>query len=476
MIKNIIKPKIKPRELVFQTVNKESADIFIQAFNYMPFIFISKLYDYENHPDNPTKQPIDGTTIDPRDIIYVKLHNSKFLPEIELYCDDTKGILFNDLYPFDHDTIISIFVKSNSENLMPIRMDFRVTTYETIKSDENRDIYKYLINGILDVDDLHSTRYESRRGTSYNVIKEIATEMNLGFSSNISESDDEMTWINPSNTYINFIQDITQYSYIDKNSFMWTFIDFNYNLNYVNIQEELNNTNAEEETMFKNPQLTENAEEKNTYLYLTNNSAFKMTNAYINKFYLVNASFKNNLDKSYKMKATWYDKNDNTVIKQFVKEFETNEKSNKLKNLYDTNSKIYCENINDEYFIGKLDSDNVHKNYFLAKVTNKFNLYNLEKVKMVATLNQVNFSIKRFQSIRLEIYNPQDLFSSDADTKIPLDNINVRLSGFWYVTGINYVYKRSGGVEQELTLSRRDLNLTYGDGTDKHDFRYVIKK
>lgn len=468
-IKNIISSKIKTKNFSFQLNDELSTSLFVQSLEYLPFVYISKLYDEDNHPDND-KEPIDGTTIDPRDIIYVKLYNNSFLPEIEIYCDDSKGILFNDLFPFDHDTIINIFVKSNSELLMPIRMDFRVTNYETIKSDENRDIYKYLIKGILNIDDLHYTRYESRKDTSYNVIKDLAIQMDLGFSSNIDNSDDKMTWINPSNTYLNWIQDITDYAWVSEDSFIWTFIDFLYNINYVDIQKELNESNSNEEAPFSNKMINKDLED-NIYLYLTNNTAFKMTNIYINKFNLINQSFNINLEKSYKMKTTWYNKNNNIIYKKFIKEFSTNEKNNQLKNLYDENSAIYCENINDEYFSGKLDLDNVHENYFLAKETNKYSLLDLEKVKMVVTLNQVNFSIKRFQTIKIEIYNTQDLFSSDANIKKPLDNLNVRLSGFWLVTGINYLYKRSIGIEQEIILMRRDLNLTYGKGTDKHDLR-----
>ena len=90
MIKIIEKAKIKLKELSLKLNDATSADILVQSFNYVPYIFISKVNDPK----------INGTTVDPKDIIYVKLHNSKFLPEIELCCDDSKGILFNDLYPF----------------------------------------------------------------------------------------------------------------------------------------------------------------------------------------------------------------------------------------------------------------------------------------------------------------------------------------------------------------------------------------
>jgi len=97
---------------------------------------------------------------------------------------------------------------------------------------------------------------------------------------------------------------------------------------------------------------------------------------------------------------------------------------------------------------------------------------------MTVTLPQINFDIKRFQNIRVEIYNIRDMFSQKSGSPstgggTPVDNINETLSGFWFVTGINYLYRRSNGTQQEITLIRRDLNLTY---KDKYDFRKIMKK
>lgn len=471
MIEVLDKAKIKTTPIFLSPSNELAKEFLIDSLDYVPYLYLAKLNDTQ-------KPPIKGTTLDPKDVIYIKLHNSKFLPEIELYCDDSKGILFNDMYPFDHDTLLCIFVKTSSDNLFPIRMDFRVTEYETIKSDDNRDIFKYLIKGILNVDNLHFTRYESRKGTSFDVIRKIANEMELGFASNVTSSNDEMTWINPSETYLHFINDITKYSFISEESFIWTFIDFQYNINYVNIQMELNEFNREEKGHMMNKQVIKDQAEVEVDLFLTNNKAFKGTSIHINKFNLINQSFKVNLEKSYRMKSTWYDKNVNTVFKQYLKELETDESKLKdsdgqLKQLIDKSSQIYCENINDEYFLGKFDTENnVHKNYAIAKVSNKWNLDNLEKMKMIVTLTQTNFSIKRFQNIKIEIYNPDDVFSSDAsgENSPPAGfNINKKLSGYWYVTGINYLYKRSAGVEQEITLMRRDLNLNYGGNQNNNE-------
>ena len=487
MIKIIEKSTIKLKPIFFQVHDAKSADLLIQSFDYVPYLYICKL---SNTDDIESSY---GTTIDVRDIIYVKLYNDKFLPEIEIYCNDSKNILFNDIYPFDHDTLISIFIKSNTNiidddtlNGAPIRMDFRVTEYQTIKTDAKREKMQYLIKGVLNIDSLHYTYYLSKNETSFNVLKDIALQMNLGFASNVTESNDKMKWINPSDTYLNFIKKITEHSFISEDSFVWTFIDFHYNLNYVNVQIELNEFDRNKKDRVKNDLFIKNDEEDEGVLYLTNNQTFKSSNKYFNKFNLVNQSFQINLQKSYKAKATWFDKDLNSIFKKTLKELENDESklsSNEgnLKQLSDKDSKIYTENINDELFLGKVDIDNTHEKYIFAKMSNHYNFNNVEKMKMVITLNKINFFIKRFENIRIEIYNTNDVYSKNSNEYGPGSNINMALSGYWYVTGINYLYKRTGGQEQEITLVRRDLSIDYGKtqitSSDKSEKQSgVIKK
>jgi len=470
MIQVIEKAKIKTKELTFQLNDIVSSNIFVQSLDYTPLVYISKLYDTGN-------PPLDGNTIIPTDIISLKLHNSKFLPEIELFCEDSLGVLFSDFYPFDHDTLISVFVKVSSDNILPIRMDFRVTEFQTIKSDPDTNELQFLITGILDVDELHTTNYEAINDTSYNAIKQLALRMNLGFASNISDSADAMKWINPSDENINYIKEITKYSYVSEQSFVWTFIDFYYNVNYVDVQAEINSILINETQSVANPQIEKVPQETNIPLYLTNNDALKMTNQYFSKFNILNQSFSVNLELSYQTFATWYTKNTNTVTKKLISDLETDETNigSQIKILKDKQSTIFNRNINDEYFIGKMDNDNNHENYSYAKISNQYNLNSMEKMKIVITLDIINFSIKRFQNIKLEIYNTNDIYSSAANTQKPLTNINKRLSGYWFVTGINYIYKSNEGVEQEITLMRRDLNINYGIGqNEKHDFSSLV--
>lgn len=480
MIEVIIPSKIETEKIFFKLEDSDSTKRIVESFDYVPYIYIKKINDPIFTP------PIDGTNVDPRDINYVKLYNNKFLPEIELSCEDSKGLLLNNVYPFDHDTLLCIFIKSNSENTFPIRMDFRVTEYESIKSGDNSRL-KYIIKGILNVDELHYIKYEAYEDTSFNVLKNIAKNFKLGFATNVSSSDDKMKWINPADTYLNFIKDISRHAYIGDDSFIWTFIDFYYNLNYVDVQKQINEFNKDEISNFRNTQLILNDKERSVYQYLTNNTAFNMTNKYITKFNLVNQSFKQNIQNGYNKVVRWYDQKDATIYKENLEKLINDDSGlspgeGKLMQLIDENSDISTNNFI-KVETSKLDPDNCHKKYIYAETLNVHNLNNINKMKMVVTLRQINFDIKRFQNIKVEIFNIEQIGSrtntkSDKATedKEPLQNINERLSGYWYVTGINYIYRRTGGPEQEITLMRRDLSKNYGEGdTNKNDLREATK-
>ena len=412
----IFRSSIMLKNFNFKFNSDEHERFFLDSLNYVPLLVMLKT--------NNTGVTL-GTTMDAKDVIYLKLHNSQFLPEIEISCYDSKGIFFSDLYPLDHDTIFSIFVKSYSELLPPIRMDFRVMEYETIKSQTDSQILKYLIRGVLDLDDLHFTRFECRKGTSLEVLSKIAEDLKLGFYTNITESYDEMTWINPNDTYLEFISEITKKAYISETSFVWTFIDFYYNLNYIDIENELENYNIDAKEVQAFPQTIRNSanstEEVIVEQYLTNNPAFNTTNKYITKFNLINQSLKINLKKSYNFESGWYDKKENRINKQSLIKLKIENKS--IDKLYDEDSQLYEES-DDYQFFGKLDLDNVHYNYALAQHQNQFNLEDLNKMKMVITLNQINFNIRRFGVVLVEIYNINDIISQKSKTEISIENIN----------------------------------------------------
>ncbi len=420
---------------------------WVSSFDVFPVVLISK------------SDQNSGTTIEPNAISNIKLFNNKFLPEIEMSCKDELGNLIDDFFPFDYDTILSIFVKSTSEETMPIRMDFRVTEYNPVQSSIESTEKRFSMKGILDVESLHYTIFESfPKTTSYNVLLDVAKKVGLGFATNISNTDDNMTWINPADTYLQFISDVTKRAYISDNTFVWSFVDFYYNLNFVDIEKELNESPKELQSL--NTQFVKNDKEENedsfVYLYLTTSDNLAMTNKFIAKYNLNNQSFKTNLENGYQYSTRWFNRSENTI-----EQIRTQENKIDDTNLFQL---ITEEPISDNNwggaFLGKIDEDNVHKNYHLASTLNNFNISKLHKVTMTVTLQMVNFEIKRFQKIMIDFF----------DVNLLIDDIGlkVKLSGYWFVTGINYNFKRNGGATQDITLVRRDLNLSH---KELHDIR-----
>ena len=425
---------------------------WVTSFNIFPVVLISK-----SNQDS-------GTTIDPSNIINIKLFNNKFLPEITMTCEDELGNLIDDFFPFDYDTILSIFVKSTIEDTMPIRMDFRITEYNPVQLSVENTQKKFSLKGILDVEGLHYTIFESfPKTTSYNVLLDIAKKVGLGFATNLTNTDDNMTWINPADTYLEFINDVTKRAYISDNTFVWSFIDFYYNLNFVDIEKELSESPKGLQSLnskFLSPD-REDDESDLVELYLTTSDNLAMTNKFISKYNLNNQSFNVNLKAGYQYSTRFFNRTDNTIEQILTRENKTDDP-----NLVQL---VTDEDISDSNwggsFLGKIDEDNVHKNYHLAKTLNNFNISKLHKVTMTVTLQMTNFEVKRFQKIMVDFF----------DVNLVKDDIGVKekLSGYWFVTGINYNFNRVIGASQEISLVRRYLNLTH---TELHDIRKTLNE
>lgn len=446
-IKERAEIRTKEIEFDFKKTQPENAlTDFASSFDIFPLVVISKLNENISN------------TISPNLIVYLKLFNSKFIPEIEMLCYDDMGVLLEDLFPNDFDVIISIFIKSTSENTFPIRMDFVVTEFNPYKTSDTEK--KFLLKGVLNVQELFFNDWEAwNKSTSFDVLKKIAKDTGLGFATNIENTNDAMTWINPADYYYVFIQNVTKRSYLNETSFFWSFIDFYYNLNFVNIEKELSENPNELQTL-PSPFFSKDKNELLVDLYLSTDKNLSMTNKYIHKYNLNNQSTKTNIENGWKYYARWYDKAENIIKYQLVEENKTDDPN--LIQLITPTEKIQ-EMCGDGDFLGKIDSDNVHKNYQIALILNQFNIEKMHKVTMTATLKLVNFEIKRFHKIAIDFI---DISATKDDT-----GVREKLSGYWIVTGINYNFNRTDGPTQELTLVRRDLNLNY---KEVHDIQKIL--
>jgi hypothetical protein len=410
--------------------------------------------------------------IDFNDLIYLKLHNDEFLPWIELKFKDSTNKSFDELFPGDNE-IISLFIKSQTEDYWPIRMDFKIITFNPIndviqqtntktKKNKKSNRTTYNVVGVLDIDYLYYRLFLSNNDTSYNTLDKLAKNSNLGFCSNMSNTNDNMTWINPANSIMKHIKEITKNSYKSNDSFLFSYIDFYYNLNFIDIETELGKNISDDEIT-----LNEVETYIDKYYNKTRKVRPKLTNhpdyisipeLYIEKYNIDNSTTKINIERGYKSKTHYYNFTKNKYIFKDIDSISTPGNDDQI--VLKTSDEISNFAINSEY-LGKLDEDNQHENFFVANIQNDINLEFLQKMKMVVLLRVPNWGLYRFQKINVELYKLSEI---DMDENAPPDNsnkLNKKLSGEWLITSINYTYSKGKGTTQSITLVKRELSSGY---------------
>lgn len=390
-----------------------------------------------------------GLIIDNKYLIKLKINNNSFYPTIDLIFRDPTFIIGNKLHP-DDNTILSLFKKSNSKLLMSIRLDFIITNFRIIKEIKNSSDRIYSIKAYLNFNDYIENN--SYKGTSFAVLQNLALKCDLGFASNINDTNDSMVWINPGYYISEFIPKIVKNSFRSNNSFLYTFIDLYCNLNYVDIELQFDENTLKNKTIFNTKSYT-NDKESISDLILTNHPNLIGSNMYIDKYIIDNSAKDINWNIGLKSEIYYYNKTDNEYL---IKDIDTIT-SNKG-NLINLKTVDEYENKR-KFYLGFQDNDNVHENYLYSIKLNENNIN--FKIKMNIILDNVNMSLYRFQYVEIIIYELETLYSEgDSKNKTDSYRINDKLSGSWLITGISYLYDR-GQSSQEISLVRRDLNIEY---------------
>jgi hypothetical protein len=108
---------------------------------------------------------------------------------------------------------------------------------------------------------------------------------------------------------------------------------------------------------------------------------------------------------------------------------------------------------------------NVHKNYNFAEMLNTFNLMEIEKIMLEASLMNPNLFVHRGQRVPVLLFNYGDNIDvlSTTDPKYMMTDrthsvLNAFLSDFYYVKGHKIVYdpERQIGFSQVIYLSKRE--------------------
>lgn len=433
MIRNIFKNTIYPDDINIDVAsfNTSAKNEFSSNLGFLPFVWYGS---YQ---------------IDYSDIDFFKLGYSDGVPYFKIIFYDTQNLMRQSAMPLDN-TKIKVFLNPRDNFLKPIFLEFKIIDISNMDN-------MYTLSGLLDVNDIYVPDFSSYKGlSSYDSLKEVAKKIGFGFNSNVEGSSDVMNWINTGNNFYNFINYVLEHSYISDYSFISGYIDFYYNINYVDIEAELNRDNSEDFSIITsgleeslNTSVGNSQDTKKVSNFISNDISFSSTNNFISEYNLINNSTNVSLKSGYLTKTEFYDVLNKAFLFYDIDSLTKDDGTNLVpKSLNDTD--FYNRNLSYEYS-GRVDSDNLHINYDYAKTCNSKNLKELEKFIMKVFLPTPNFNIYKFQKIEVIITN-------QATTPSNNTIVNYTLSGGWIVGDVEFIMD-NGSFYQLLTLFRRDLSL-----------------
>lgn len=440
-LKQWSKPTIKPTEISFPDIGK----------------YYNKK-DKMVHSKGITSGPVvyyNGTQISPEDILSLILFQEGILPTISLIYRDSMGIFRDFGFPVD-DTIITIYINSRSQFLRSIYMDFKISNFKDL-GDGN-----YKIDGICNIPQIFLRKFKSySKKTSYEALQQIAKDCQLGFCSNLDNSKDKMTWINPGLTTHEFINEIVMNSYHSDSSFLSVYIDYYYNICYVELEKELGRDISEDKmlTAVGASELTgsNDVDEQVTSLILTVNQSARNSNAFIENYKVDNRSTQISLRKSYLMKTKYYDSNKKELLIFDVDSISTSGSKTIVMKANPSDANYYKENISN-IWLGKLDrfdddgSGNAHLNYNYSYIQNTQNLDDLVKISATFKLPTVNYNLYKFQKVYINFLDDRkrSLTSTSPTHK--------RLEGDWLIVNIDLKYENNS-LYQEVVAIKRELSM-----------------
>jgi hypothetical protein len=402
---------------------------------------------------------LKGLPIESSQLRYFKLNSNNFLPEIEATFIDPLATYKSENFPLDNE-IMSVYINSRTEKLVDIKMDFKVSEF-----DYNRQTDEIYVKGFINIDDLWIEEILSYPDkTSYQVLEERSANLSLGYATNIENTNDKMTWICPGTNTIDFFQNVTKHGYLSDNSFMWSYIDFHYNLNYIDVEKEMEEDASQNKGILSHGVPMKEYDDLNRefdlvlfYGDIVHNNG---TNIQLSDYEVYSQSTKTSLEEGYLKKVQYYDRYANWDKRSggfIIQDLETAQAPDiasqniVLKSQPNDTTNFFSKNQRFNW-VGKIDTDNTYLNFNFANVQNKFNIAELSKIYIIATLSVPNFNLRKFLKIKLSI---NDVAKADNQAFL-----NKRLSGAWIITGITYEQDEISGFVQKVVLCKRELTNT----------------
>jgi hypothetical protein len=435
------------------------------------------------------------------------------IPRLMLTYTDTSR-KFNVSGPVDGD-IVSVYLRPpDSQNQKPIRIDFIIVRVIGDPEDQS-----YFINGVMRIPKFYSETYKSfPSNTSFEHLGDMCEEIGLGFASNETSTDDAMTRLIPSDTYQTFIEHTVSSAYKDDDSFFDWYIDPYYYLCFVNVNkqfsledksEEINISDSVPMSGMQGKADLEDPDSQKGSLVLTNLNTMGGKNIFIKDYSLENSSGRIWMDNGYKRYVQWLNIEESDIEYQeaFVDPLTTPGAEDKFILLKGRRSDgpptfpvpLYKEESKYKWMgkqAGSSFGGNVHDNYCYAQILNFQNLEELKKTRLIVDIDGMNHYLYKYQRIPVLIYETSvnknasamqardealgenqpaqepgtgtGMFSGAAAKDAPSDsrsegtgNVqdqvkNEFLSGYYVIADIKYKYREGEGINQRLTLIRRE--------------------
>jgi hypothetical protein len=387
----------------------------------------------------------------------ITLDSNRFMPICYVEFEDVYNILHDVGFPADN-AKLTIIIPSNSKILANIYMEFKIERFNVVLSRSGNK--KIMMWGICNVENMLVSPYRSYENTStFDLCKNIAQETGLGLMSNVDSSKDSMNWINTSIPVYQFLQDTINKAWVGESGYIWGFVDFYYNLNYIDVERSLSQDITEIQWVHSSQMPDKPVTDKDLILpILSNGDNLRSSNTYFLGEKIINKSTETSINRGYIRNIHYYDidgKWDSKAGAYKVYGLDTittqgSENSTVYLKGDPGNLDFYNKHIVDIY-LDKIDTKNMYPDYLWAKVQNEENLHDLQKISMEITLPTPNFNLRRFEKVRLVFVNPgKDIVANKS---------HVALNGEWLVTGISYewngtsLYQFANLVKRELTIN-----------------------
>ena len=452
---------------------------------------------------------INNIDIQEYDLNFMSIDMEGLIPTLELNFMDGDNLFKGDSIPRDGDIVSIRLTSRQSDTYKDIRMDFDITNCDAHSAPEggaNPQALaggEYIIRGRLRIPKIFAEESKGYgKKSSLDHLEQIATELKLGFATNIDKTDDEMSRFCPYISKSKFIQDIIKHGYIDDESFVIGKIDPYYNLNYVDLNKVFNSKNDLELTYFnkmqedmnKNPGDNDDTNKIKAAMLLTNHPTYNSSSQFFEIFKIINESGEKTAKFGYTMKLQYFENDSDEGLVSFdvepqasktMSDIEEPLRGRRTEGSGKEEETRYKDEVKQKY-VGRIDADKEHGNmsinHYYAAIQNKMNYAQSTKMKLEVTLDQINPGLYMFQKIPVFVtsYNDTEVYRQKAlkekkkekgfdivgeeygedpaapgGDKIVMDEFH---TGYYVIENIKYMYESSNGlgIRQVVTLLRRE--------------------